>query len=179
MSKLIIRGIAIENATFHSQKNGGAFTLEVKYRAAWSDTVCKEMGWVNEPSGFGNGTLIKKLTGISLSIEPNAKTLKDYAIEITIGQVSSFRHIAKTTDGKVSSHEFEFVTISSGDAALAALPYVAEYVNKCGPAGDRGQCVLTYNAEAQMKIGENATAGSPEAPEAEQKARGRRKAAGE
>lgn len=179
MSKLIIRGIRIEDFKCYSAATGGAFTMEVKWRADWTPEVCSEMGWTSEPKGFGNGKLGGKLTGVSMSVEPNAKPLKDYAIDFAVGQFSSFRHLAKTEDGKVSGREFEFVSISSGENALRALPFVAAYVEKCGPADDRGQCHITYNAEEQPKlvgIDEKQPSLPGSEPPAE-KVRGRRKAA--
>lgn len=172
MSKLVIRGTKIDDAKFYAASTGGgAFTLEIKFRAAWSKPVCDQMGWNSQPDGFGNGKLEGKLTGISLSLEPNATNLKDYALDITIGQVDSFRHIAKTEDGEVTTREIEFVATASGENALKALHYIATYVEHCGPVGDRGQCKITYNAEEQMEI--------EEAPPivADEKPRGRKKEA--
>lgn len=152
MSKLIIRGIRVEKFECYSAATGGAFTMEVKCRADWTEEVCTGMGWQSEPKGFGNGKLGGKLTGVSMAIEPNAKLLKDYAIDISVGQFSSFRHIAKTEDGKTSGREFEFVAICSGENAIRALPFIAAYIEKCGPANDRGQARITYNSEEQPKL---------------------------
>lgn len=170
MSQLIARGVKIEDFKGYAAATGGAFTLEIKFRAAWSKEVCESMGWTAEPAGFGNGKLDGKLFGVSLQLEPNAKTLKDYSIDIGVGQFDSFRHIIKTEDGDTTGHEFEFVATSSGENALKALPYVATYVEKCGPAGDRGRAKLVYNAEEQEKL-----PGTEVIPE--DKPRGRRKEA--
>lgn len=172
MSQLIARGVSIEDFKGYAAASGGAFTLEIKLRASWSKEVCESMGWTAEPSGFGNGKLDGKLFGVSMQLEPNAKTLKDYAIDIGVGQFDSFRHIVKTEDGDTTGHEFEFVATASGENALKALPYVATYVEKCGPAGDRGRAKLVYNAEEQQKL-------EGVEPEPIDKPRGRKKAAAE
>ncbi len=168
MSKLIIRGVEIEDfKCYAASSGGGTFTMEIKCRADWTKEVCNAMDWNYEPNGFGNGKLEGKLFGISMAMEPNAKTLKDYAIDISIGQVGSFRHIAKTEEGAVTKREFEFVATAAGEHALKALPFITSYVEHCGPAGDRGVCKITYNAEEQQTL-------TDAEPEAEEKVRGRR-----
>lgn len=174
MSQLIARGVRIEEFKCYAGSSGGAFTMEIKLRAVWTKEVCENMGWTPEPSGFGNGKLDGKLFGVSMQLEPNAKTLKDYAIDISIGQFDSFRHIIITEDGDVRGHEFEFTATASGENALKALPFVATYIEKCGPAGDRGRAKLTYNAKEQQSL---PTGEGEEAPEANEKVRGRNKAA--
>ncbi len=152
MSQLITRGARIMDASFYCGSNGTALTLEIKMRAAWSEPVCREMHWDFTPEGFGNGKLEGSLNAVSLTLEPNDKKLKDYAIDIGVGLVSKFRHIAKTEDGDTVKREMEFVVTTSGENAAKALPSVATYVEMCGPGDDRGQCKITYNAAVQETL---------------------------
>lgn len=170
MSSLIIRGTRIMEYTGYCN-NSGQHAVDFKCRANWSDTVCEGMGWAFEPKGFGNGSLEGKLFGINLIMEPNKKELKDYRFDIGISQVSKFKHIASVEEGDVVSRELEFVVTSVADDAAAVLK---EYVQHCGPGDDRGQCRITYNAEEQQSL---PTGEGEEAPEANEKVRGRKKAA--
>jgi hypothetical protein len=166
MSSLIVRGAKIEDASIYRSK-GGQLTVDVKFRASWSDVVCETMAWTKEPSGFGNGALEGQLFGVSMMLEPTSKNLKDYRLDIGISQVSKFRHLAKTEDGEVVSRELEFIVSTIADDAPAVI---SEYIRHCGPGDDRGQLKLTYSAEEQQTLGEE---GAP----AEEKPRGRKKAA--
>lgn len=172
MSKLIVRGTQVLEYTGYCN-NSGQHTVDIKMRADWTDKVCEAMGWAFEAQGFGTGKLEGKLFGISLAMEPNKEALKDYRYDISISQVSDFKHVANMKEGEIVGHNLEFTVTSVAEDATAVLK---EYVQHCGPAGDLGQCRITYNAEEQMKI----EAGTGDAaPEAEEKVRGRKKAAAE
>jgi hypothetical protein len=148
MSTLIIRGATLKEIKGKCSA-GGQFIMSAKFRAAWTDTVCKEMSWTEEPSGFGNGKLDGELLGINMIMEPSAKNLKDYRIDIPISKVSKFRHIAKTEDGEITHRELEYVVTTIFDDAPVLL---SNYLKHCGPAEDAGQCRITFNAEEQQKL---------------------------
>lgn len=164
MSQLILRGTSIDHVKMHCSTNG-QMTYEITCRAAWSDTVCREMHWTEEPQGFGNGNLDGKLFGINFILEPTGKQLKDYRFDIPISQVAKFKHVAKIKDGEVSGRELEFVVTSVAEDAPVVL---SSYMAHCNPGDDRGQAKIVYNAEEQTKLGED---GKP----ADEKPRGRRK----
>lgn len=164
MSQLIIRGTRIIEFSGSVSANG-QMTYEFKCRSTWSDVVCREMGWTEEPVGFGNGSLDGKLHGISMILEPSSKPLKDYRFDLAISQVGKFKHLAKVEDGEVSGRELEFTVTTVADDAHIVLD---NYVRHCGPGDDRGQAKITFNAEAQQKLEEQ-----PEG-EIEEKARGRK-----
>lgn len=167
MSSLLIRGAKIEKAEM-SCANNGQRTIKITFRASWSDTVCREMGWSEEPVGFGNGSLDGQLFGISMMLEPSSKTLKDYRIDIPISQVGSFKHRAKTEDEHTVKREIEFVVTTVADDAAVVID---NYIKHVGPGAERAQCKITYSSEEQQELGEG---GAPAEPE---KTRGRRKAA--
>ncbi len=173
MSQLIIRGAHIQSYEVYCASNG-QFTIEAKIRANWSDTVCREMKWTEEPQGFGNGSLDGGLAGISMILEPNKQVLKDYRLDVGISKVSKFKHVAKIKDGKVEGRELEFVVTTVADDAGAVLE---NYVRHCNPGDDRGQCRITYNAKEQKKLDDKQDNLLGTEPEAEMKTRGRRKAA--
>lgn len=162
MSKLTTRGTALQEYTAFCSENGQR-TVEAKFRCAWSDTVCHEMGWQSDPAGFGNGSLEGTLLGINLIMEPNAKNLKDYAFDLAISKVGKFKHVLTKDD----HHELEYTVTTVAEDAVEVLD---RYLQKCGPADDRGQAKITFNAEEQQTL-EDA------APEEGEKVRGRRKAA--
>lgn len=165
MASIIIRGTRIKDANMYCS-NGGQLTFDVTCRASWSDTVCDQFGWQKEPNGFGNGSLEGKLAAISLKLEPSSKLLKDYAFEIPISSVHSFRHRAKTEEGTTTKRELEFIFTTTAPDAPQVL---ALYLEKCGPAEDAGQCKVAYSPEEQMEIGEEGE------PAPEDKRRGRKK----
>lgn len=144
MSQLIVRGVKIES--YKCKSENPSLTYKIKCRASWSQTVCETMGWEKAPSGFGNGKLDGALLGISMSLEPNATTLKDYRFDIKISKVGSFRHLAKTEDEKTVRRELEFVVTTITDDAHVVL---ANYMAHCGPADDAGQMRIVYSAEEQ------------------------------
>lgn len=164
MSQLLLRGCRIEDYTGYCSTSGQG-TIEIKLRAAWTDTVAREMGWAEEPTGFGNGNLEGGLNGISMILEPNKKDLKDYRLDIKISKVYKFKHRAKTEGGDVVTRELECVVTTNEEGVVS---YIEQYVCRCGPGDDRGQCKIVFNAEEQMKI-------EGTEPAAEEKTRGRRK----
>ncbi len=164
MSSLIVRGVSIEEFTGYCSKSG-QMTYEFTCRAAWSDVVCRELGWTEEPVGFGNGNLEGKLHGVNLIMEPSDKKLRDYRFDVPISTVGSFKHRCKIEDGVVSNRELEFVVTTVAEDAASALN---EYLKHCGPAGDRAQVKINFSAEEQTTLGEG---GQP----AEDKPRGRKK----
>lgn len=164
MSQIIIRGTKIEEVSFKPGNPSPIF--KIKCRANWSETVCEAMAWSKEPQGFGNGNLEGQLLGISMILEPSARTLKDYRFDMKISSVGSFRHLAKTEDEKVVRRELEFVVTTIAEDAAVVL---ANYVAHCGPADDAGQCKITYSAEEQGTLTETPAEGEADKP------RGRRK----
>lgn len=168
MSQLIIRGASLRETTFKATKKSGQMTTEATFRASWSKPVCKEMGWTEEPTGFGNGMLEGKLTGISMTMQPNDKKLKDYAFDISINSVGQFKHVILTDkDREGTREELQFVVTTVAEDAHAVF---FQYMKMCNPAEDRGEVRITFSAEEQMELEE-------EEPEPEAKPRGRRKAA--
>lgn len=161
MSKLITRGTALQEYTAFCSSNGQR-TVEAVFRCAWSDTVCEEMSWQKDPAGFGNGSLEGTLLGISLIMEPNAKNLKDYTFDLTISKVGKFKHVLTKDD----HHELEYTITTVAEDAVEVLD---RYLQKCGPADDRGQAKITFNAEEQQGLVD-------EGEEVVEKTRGRRKA---
>jgi hypothetical protein len=166
VSQLIVIGTKIEEFTGFCSANG-QMTYEFKCRSAWSDVVCREMKWTEEPLGFGNGNLDGSLYGINMILEPNKAALKDYRFDLPISKVSKFKHVASIKDGKVSSRELEFVVTTVDETTPQVISL---YISKCYPGDDRGQAKIVFNAEEQPKLGEN---GKP----AEEKPRGRKRAA--
>ena len=170
MSSMIIRGTRIlEYSGFCNAS--GQFTVEFKCRANWSEPVCQEMDWTVEPHGFGNGNLDGCLHGINMILEPNKAALKDYRFDIGISKVDKFKHVARVKDGEVEGRELEFVVTSVADDAGAV---VEAYIRHCGPGDDRGQARIQFNAEEQQTL---PTGEGNAAPEANEKVRGRKKAA--
>ncbi len=182
MSQLILRGVTIVNVTLAA--SSPKREIEIKCRATWSDTVCKQMEWTEEPKGFGNGGLEGKLFGVNMILEPNKKELKDFRFDIPISLVSKFRHIAKSEDGEVTNRELEFVVTSVDDEAPLVLDNFLKHVSV---SDDAGQCKITYSAEVQETLGEGGQPadkdqptlgeGGEPAPTEIDKPRGRRKSA--
>jgi hypothetical protein len=166
MSTLLIRRTQVIEYTGYCN-NSGQHCVEIKCRASWSDTVCEELGWEPDPKGFGTGALEGKLFGVNMILEPNSKNLKDYRFDIPISQVSKFKHIVKMEEGEVSGRELEFVITTVAEDAAAVLK---NFVQHCGPGGDRGQCKIQYNSEEQQKLDVE-----PEAEQTTSKPRGRQK----
>lgn len=167
-NSILIRGARVLDANMYCS-NSGQRTIDVTFRAAWTVPVCEHFGWQQEPNGFGNGSLEGKLAAISLKLEPSSKLLKDYSFEIPISSVHGFKHRAKTEEGTTTKRELEFIfTTTAPDAAQV----LANYIEKCGPAEDAGQCKVAYSPEQQMEIGEEGAAEEAETPR-----RGRKKGA--
>ncbi len=165
MASILIRGTRIKEATMYCSQSGQR-TIDFTCRASWTDTVCDQFGWQKEPNGFGNGSLEGKLAAISMRMEPNSKSLKDYAFDIPVSSVHGFKHKAKTEDDTVTKRELEFIVTTTAPDAHDVLSL---YLEKCGPAEDAGQAKIQYSPEEQMEIGEEGT------PEPDAKPRGRKR----
>lgn len=175
MSQIIFRGVTIEEANSFCG-NDGKRTFEVKCRAAWSEPVCKEMGWSYEPDGFGNGSLDGSLATVNVAMEPNGKLLKDFAFDITASKISKFRHIAKIEDGDTVSRQLEFVITTLDEEAHTVLN---NWLVSVGPSDSTAQCKATFNAKVKDGTVEDkrqqTIPGTEVEPPAEEKPRGRKK----
>lgn len=148
MSNLILRGVTVQDVSLYCN-NEGKRVAEIKCRAAWSDTVCEEMGWAKEPLGFGNGSLNSSLGAISVILEPNSKGLKDYRIDITASKVDKFRHLAKTEEGETVTRQLEFVISTLAEDAALVLD---KWLVNVGPSDSTAQCKINYNAKQQLEL---------------------------
>ena len=167
MSKIIFRGATIDRIKSYCTKAGHR-TVEIAFRAAWTDTVCEEMNWQLEPTGFGNGALEGKLAGKSMAVIPNGVKLKDYGFDIPINTVEKFKHVAEVEDGDVVSRHLRFVVKTISDDAPLVLD---NWLKNVGPSDSLAQVTVQYNTEEQMPLVD------PSAPETTEAApRGRRKA---
>jgi hypothetical protein len=172
MSQLTLRGTSIEEIKSWCATNGQR-TVELKCKAAWTEPVCAEMGWMFDPSGFGNGSLEGALSAASMMLEPADKQLADYRFDISISKVDKFKYVIETKDGEVVSRHLSFVVTTIADDALTVLD---QWLKICGPAEAKGQCKIRYEAEKQLELPTDALADAPPVPE---QPRGRKRAAAE
>jgi hypothetical protein len=127
------------------------------------------MNWTEQPQGFGNGGLRGKLTGISLTLEPNSKDLKDYALELhQLGSISSFKHKVNVKKGEIVGESLTFVVTTMDPDAHVVLD---KWVEMVGPSDSTAQLKVQYNAKQQMSLDDQPAADAP----AEDKPRGRKR----
>lgn len=169
---LLLRGVTVQDVAMYCS-NEGKRTVEIKCRAAWSDTVCEELGVVAEPNGFGNGSLKCQLAAISMILEPNSKQLEDYRLDIAVSKADKFRHIAKTEEGDVVTRQLEFVVTTIAEDAAVVMD---KWLTHVGPSDSTAQCKITYNAKQQLPLTESGDSAPAEEPVGE-KPRGRKRSA--
>lgn len=174
MGSLIIRGAKIEDWLVYNNTTGQV-AIDIRMRADWTDVVCKEMGWTEDPGGFKAGGLEGTLFGVSMLLTPagdGSMKVKDYELDVKISTVGKFKHIPETEGGKVIGRQIGFEVTSIDEDAIGTLFNWMKFV---GPSAVLAQCKVTYSQEKQGTLGETAAdvppAGGPE------KARGRKKAA--
>lgn len=151
MSKITFRGATIDKYESYCS-NAGQTTVEIHFKASWSEPVCETMGWTKEPKGFGNGSLDGKLAGISMMVEPNGAQLRDYRFDIRIDSIGKFKHVAKEKDGEVVDRSLTFIATTTDESAPLCLD---KWLRAVGPSDSTAQVAATYNAEEQMDLAED------------------------
>jgi len=170
MSSITFRGATIKSYTSYCS-TGGQRCIEIEFDAAWTKPVCNEMGWTEEPEGFGNGSLDGQLSATSMICEPNGKELKDYRFDTGVDKIGSFKHKAKVKDGEVVDRSLTFIATTTAEDAHEVLD---KWLRMVGPSDSTAVVVVKYNAKEQLPLVDDKQATIPGAePE---KPRGRKKA---
>lgn len=165
---MTLRGASVESVKAKCS-TGGQRQVEIRMTAAWSDVVCREMQWIEVPTGFGKGALEGELAAVNIIWEPSDKRLLDYRFDMTISKVNKFKHVTETKDGEITSRHLQFVVTTIADDALEVMD---QWLKFCGPAAAKGQCKIRYEAEKQLELGDGDA--PPIAAEGDEKPRGRR-----